>query len=97
LYEFQLGRSATQTARNLDEVFGEEMVNGCTVQLWFKNFYSGDLSLENKGGWGHLPVIDSDQLRALMETIPCQTVQEMGCDLDLYPAAVSYHLSQSEE
>jgi hypothetical protein len=49
LYEFELGRSAAQTARNLNEVFDEETVTERTVQFLFKKFRSGDLSLEDEG------------------------------------------------
>jgi hypothetical protein len=64
LYEFKL-HEAQRKLHEISEVFGEETVNEHIVQLWFKKFHGGDLSLEDEEGWGHLTVVDSDQMRAL--------------------------------
>ncbi|MGL9761695.1 MAG: hypothetical protein ACR5LB_05870, partial [Wolbachia sp.] len=42
----------TQTARNINQVWGEGCVNECTVQRWFKKFREGDFSLEDEEGRG---------------------------------------------
>ena len=51
-YEFRRGTNASQTARNIDEVFGDNVANERTVRRWFERFRSGDFSLENQHrGW----------------------------------------------
>jgi hypothetical protein len=67
--------------------------SGLTVQLWLKKFHNGDLSLKGKECQGLL-AIDNNQMRVLVETGPCQTVQEMVQELDVDPATVSCHLPQ---
>ena len=47
-YEFKLGRIAAQTARNINEVWGQGSVNECTVQRWFQKFRAGNTSLEDE-------------------------------------------------
>ncbi|XGW11200.1 hypothetical protein V3C99_012584 [Haemonchus contortus] len=47
-YEFKLGRTAAQTARNIIEVWGQGSVNECTVQRWFQKFRAGNTSLEDE-------------------------------------------------
>jgi hypothetical protein len=61
-HEFKLGLSATQTARNLTEVFGGETDIENAVHIWFKKFRSSDY----------------DQLRALVGANPRQTVREVA-------------------
>ena len=77
-YEFKLGRSAAHTARNISEVWGEGSANEHTVQHWFKKFRNGDVSLEDHEGRGRHPVVDDDQLKALVEASPRTTVRELA-------------------
>ncbi|KAK6737658.1 hypothetical protein RB195_020021 [Necator americanus] len=59
-YEFKLGRTAAQTARNINEVWGRGSINECTVQCWFQKFRAGNISLEGE----HL---EDDLLKAIVE------------------------------
>jgi hypothetical protein len=68
-YEFKVWRSAAQTARSLNEVFGEETMNEPTVQLLFKKFRIGDQSVGDQEGRGLLPAVNNDQLRTLVERL----------------------------
>uniref|UniRef100_A0A7I4XXI0 HTH_48 domain-containing protein n=1 Tax=Haemonchus contortus TaxID=6289 RepID=A0A7I4XXI0_HAECO len=47
-YEFKLGGTAAQTARNIIEVWGQGSVNECTVQRWFQKFRAGNTSIEDE-------------------------------------------------
>jgi len=47
-YDFKLGRKATETARNINNVFGQHTTNLRTVQRWFSKFRSGNERLEDK-------------------------------------------------
>ena len=52
LYEFKLGKTAAETARNINDAFGRGTANERMVQLWFKRFPVGDITLEDKDGRG---------------------------------------------
>jgi histone-lysine N-methyltransferase SETMAR len=73
-YEFKLGRTAAQTARNIIEVWGQGSVNDSTVQRWFKKFLDGEFDLGDKEGRGRHSEIDDDELKAIVEADPCTTV-----------------------
>jgi predicted transcriptional regulator len=59
-----------QTVRNLKEVFGGETDIGNAVQLWFYKFHSSDY----------------DQLRALVEANPRETVRKVAQGLNVNAA-----------
>ena len=44
LYEFKRGTNATETARNINEAFGDKSAEVRTVQRWFARFRNGDES-----------------------------------------------------
>ena len=43
-----MGGKAAETTRNINNTFGPETANKCTVQWWFKEFCKGDESLEGE-------------------------------------------------
>ena len=91
-YEFNLKRSAAQTARNINKVWGEGTVNECTVQRWFKKFRNGSICLEDEEGRGRPTVVDKDHLRALVEADPRTTVRELSQELGVSKTSISNHL-----
>ncbi|EFN83698.1 Histone-lysine N-methyltransferase SETMAR, partial [Harpegnathos saltator] len=46
-YEFKSGRKATETARNIKFVSGEESISERTAQHWFQKFRDENESLED--------------------------------------------------
>lgn len=91
-YEFKLGRSAAQTARNINEVWGQGAINECTVQRWFQKFRSGDFDLEDKEGRGRHFALDHDQLRSIVEQDPTRTTREIAVELGVNQSTVVRHL-----
>lgn len=85
-YEFKLGLSAAETARKINQVYGPNSINERTVQLWFKKFRSGDFSLEDAPRSGRPTVIQDDNLKAMVEADPSQTVRGIAEEL-----GVSHH------
>ena len=53
LFEFKMGHKAAETIHNINNAFGPETANECTVQWWFKTFCKGYESLEDEEccGW----------------------------------------------
>ena len=42
LFEFKMGYKAAETTLNINNSFGPETANKCTVQWWVKKFFKGD-------------------------------------------------------
>ncbi|KAE9418230.1 hypothetical protein Angca_003488, partial [Angiostrongylus cantonensis] len=69
-YDFKLGSSAVETARNINEVSVESSVGESTVRTWFWNLRSGDFDLEDKEGHGRPNELHDDELKALSPVSP---------------------------
>lgn len=78
LYEFKLGRKATEATRNICSAYGKDVLDVRKCQRWFAKFRSGDMSLENKPGQGRISDFDQDALRVLVEANPCVSQQELA-------------------
>ena len=52
LFQFKLGRKASETACNINNVFGPETTNKHVAQQWFKKFCNGNESLKDEDGCG---------------------------------------------
>src|SRR3569833_2714372 len=52
LYHFEKGWKATESARDINELFGEGTLGERMVQKWFKRFKDGVLSLKDEEGRG---------------------------------------------
>ena len=83
LYEFKMGRKATETTCNINQIFGQGTVNERTAQRWFKKFRNGDESLEDEEGRGRSSVIDNNKLRAIMEANPHKTTRDVAEELNV--------------
>ena len=66
-YEFCRGTNASQTARIINEVFGDNVANERTMRRWFDRFRSGDFSLENQPRGWPATKIDNADLKAVVE------------------------------
>ncbi|RLU22725.1 hypothetical protein DMN91_005003 [Ooceraea biroi] len=71
-YEFRRGTTVSETARNINAVFGEGSTTKATVGNWFKNFKDGDFSLANEPRGRPKTKVDNDHLRAVVESDPSQ-------------------------
>lgn len=48
LLEFKVGHKAAETTCKLNNAFGPETSNECTVQWWFETFCKADKSLDGE-------------------------------------------------
>ncbi|KAF2355667.1 Transposase type 1 [Trinorchestia longiramus] len=92
LHEFKLGRNASEVFANINRAWGEESTRDRTVRRWFGKFRSGDESLKEEEGRGRLGSLENEQLHAVVEQNPRQSVREMSQALDISIATVSRHL-----
>ncbi|RLU21316.1 hypothetical protein DMN91_005689 [Ooceraea biroi] len=68
----------SETARNINAVFGEGSTTKATVGNWFKNFRDGDFSLANEPRGRPKTKVDNDHLRAVVESDPSQSTRELA-------------------
>ena len=83
-----MNQSAAETARKLNQVFGNGSVNERTIRHWFAKFRSGYFSLEDDPRSGRTTVIQDEELRTLVETDPSQTVRGVTEELRVSSHAV---------
>ncbi|RLU15287.1 hypothetical protein DMN91_012281, partial [Ooceraea biroi] len=77
-YEFRRGTTVSETARNINAVFGEGSTTKATVGNWSKNFRDGDFSLANEPRERPKTKVDNDHLRAVVESDPSQSTRELA-------------------
>ncbi|KAF2364925.1 hypothetical protein FHG87_004315 [Trinorchestia longiramus] len=92
LHVFNLGHNATEASANINRAWGEESTRDWTVRRWFGKFRSGDESLKDEEGRGRLGSLENEQLHAVVEQNPRQSVREMSQTLGVSIATVSRHL-----
>ena len=68
LNEFKMSGKAAETT-HINNPFGPETANECTVQWWFKKFYKGVDSLKDEECSGRPLEVDVSQLKAITEII----------------------------
>ena len=67
LFKFKMGGKAAETTWNINNTFGLETANKCTMQWCFKEFCKGDESLEGEKHSGWPLDGDNDSLRAIIK------------------------------
>jgi transposase len=70
LYEFSRGSKATEAARNICAVYGEDSFAERTSQKWFARFKQGSLDMSDTPRSGRPFDFDEDLLNALIHTDP---------------------------
>ena len=88
LYKLKLNQSAAETARKINQTFGNDSVNERTVRRWYAKFRSGDFSLEDEPRSGRPTVIQGEDLRTPVETDPSQTVRGIAEELGVSSHAI---------
>ena len=94
LYEFNLGRNATEAANNLRGAYGDKGPSVRECQRWFERFRNGDFSVEDKPRSGHPQKVDNEVLRTLIESNPKQSLEEMSVELKCDRSTIWRHLKQ---
>ena len=67
LYHFEKGWKATESARDINELFGEGTIGERMVQKLFKRFKDGDTSLKDEEGRGRRSDFDDQALLDAVE------------------------------
>ncbi|RLU17730.1 hypothetical protein DMN91_009967 [Ooceraea biroi] len=85
--------SVSETARNINAVFGEGSTTKATVGNWFKNFRDGDFSLANEPRGRPKTKVDNDHLRAVVESDPSQSTRELASIFNVSIPTILVHLA----
>ncbi|RLU15305.1 hypothetical protein DMN91_012299, partial [Ooceraea biroi] len=92
-YEFRRGTTGSETARNINAVFGEGSTTKATMGNWFKNFRDGDFSLANEPRGRPKTKVDNDHLRAVVESDPSQSTRELASIFNVSIPTILVHLA----
>ncbi|RLU19927.1 hypothetical protein DMN91_008486 [Ooceraea biroi] len=85
--------NVSETARNINAVFGEGSTTKATVGNWFKNFRDGDFSLANEPRGRPKTKVDNDHLRAVVESDPSQSTRELASIFNVSIPTILVHLA----
>lgn len=88
-FNYKLGQSAVETARQINQVWGPNSTAERTVRRWFEKFRSGDFSLEDEPRSGRPRATPDEDLKAVVEDDPSQTVREIAEKLGLSKSSVA--------
>uniref|UniRef100_A0A7I4YEE8 HTH_48 domain-containing protein n=1 Tax=Haemonchus contortus TaxID=6289 RepID=A0A7I4YEE8_HAECO len=94
LFQFKLGRSAADTARDINIAFGRGTTNERTAQRWFRKFRNGDESLEDDSRGGRPSDVVNDELKALVEANPRMILKDISSELNVSIGAVYSHMRE---
>ncbi|XP_023237751.1 histone-lysine N-methyltransferase SETMAR-like [Centruroides sculpturatus] len=94
LWEFKLGKNATETAKKICNVYGSGVISDRVVRKWFTKFRSGDFSLKDDERPGRSSDFDDDVLKALIEQNPRQTTRELAEKLHTSQSTINRHLQK---
>lgn len=92
LYDFQLGKSAAESTRNICAAIGQDAVSHSTAKYWFQRFREGDYSLEDRPRSGRPSTLDTQRLHSLINADPTQTTRSLAEQLDTSHSTVERHL-----
>ncbi|XP_029653760.1 histone-lysine N-methyltransferase SETMAR-like [Octopus sinensis] len=82
------------TARNTNELFGEDLANERTVRRWFEKFWSCEFPLENQLHGRRETKVDNDELETVVEADISQTTRALTARFDVSIPVVLDHFKQ---
>lgn len=92
-YAFRRGKKASETARKICAVYGENSVSERTAQEWFVKFKTGCIDIEDAPRSGRPVELDEDGLKTLLKENSRQTQQELATKMGCSQESVSRHLA----
>ena len=90
-----MGHEAAEAAHNINNASGPGTANERAAQWWFKKFCKEDESLKDEECSGWPLEADNDQLRAITETDPLTTTQEVAEEFSINHSIAVQHLKQT--
>ena len=84
---------ATEAAKKICEVEGEEVVAVRTAQKWFKKFNDGHTDLRDEPRSGRPMTVNTEAIRAAVEANPSTSTRRLSAALDIPQTSVVRHLN----
>ena len=97
LYEFRLGRTATEATNNICSTVGEDILSICMAEHWLNCIKNGNLKFDDLLRSGRPLELDVDLLKQLIEEDPRLTSRYLAKQLGCSHTAVKKHLSESDK
>ena len=92
LFEFNKRSNASQAARNICAVYGEDSINERTARRWFLRFREGNFGLEDTPRTGRPSEFDEERLNSLVHENPRQTTRELAIEMECDHSTIVRHL-----
>ena len=77
LYEYHQGKKATEAAKAICSVYGDDAVSVRVCQNWFSRFREENFSLDDQDRSGRPPELETNNLEALLEEDPRQSTRKI--------------------
>jgi [histone H3]-lysine36 N-dimethyltransferase SETMAR len=91
---FNLGLSAAEACRKVNESLGQDAVSERTCQHWFQKFREEGDNIEDKPRSGRPPTLDPDVLRETTNLQPATSVRQLAVELHTSKTTVHRHLKK---
>ena len=94
LFHFNEQENASEAARNICKVYGEEAITERTAQKWFQKFREGIFNLDDAPRSGRPSDFDEETLNLLIHEDPRQSTRDLEQATGYDHATVARHLRQ---
>jgi len=85
LYYFKKGKRAADAHKKICYVYDDDALTERVCQKWFAKFRSGDFYINDAPRSGRPTKINSDNVKAIIDKDPCQSVREIATALKHIP------------
>lgn len=92
LYYFKKGNRAADVPKKIYRLYGDDALTERVCQKWFAKFRSGNFSMNDASRSGRSTEIESDDIKAIVDVNPTQTVREIATRLKISHTSVEKHL-----
>lgn len=94
LYEFHLGRSASETMTNICRAYGNDAVSKRTIEKWFAKFRSGNEDLKDEPHAKHPVAVSDVSINELLESEPQLSTRQIAERLNCSKTTVERKLHE---
>jgi len=94
LYYFKKGKRAADAHKKICYVYGDNALTERVCQKWFAKFRSRDFDINDAPRSGRPTKINSDNVKAIIDKDPCQSVREIATALNISHTSAENHLRQ---
>lgn len=93
IFAFNRRLKATEAAREICEVYGEEAMPVRTAQYWFKRFKDGNFDIKDAARSGRPVEFDEERLNQLLHENSHQTTRELAEQMGCVHSTIEKHLN----